>query len=1322
MLSSSTQREYRAVSTDSPASFSSSMSVSTTERHAASVRQSKDMLQGDSLISFASSIRQRLEASSSTAGHKIDGQTSFGATPATIIKRPLSTPKTRDKAAVDLSQVLSSLAQVSEQVKRSASATRYSQTFQEGGGEEEQKPMSPIPAAKLLQYKQQLQQLQDTLLQSAQKSMKKLKGRGTMFADIKTSKDQVVHCGKKGGLAAVEEVASAARRIAFEIEPSSHFALLRMVAPSGAQPPISDPIASESGRSDVGSGRSKLAAQVKWTGVTNEGHAHHHNSACSSSSSSQRLKGMSAALKSGIQALSASARGSRRAVLSAPPPSMPGCAGEISGSAQRGVTKSGRSQVPKVRRREEVMQPAELADFSDIGHKFLERLKAENAARQYQQQLQQLDVQQRYPIHLDSFLQQHRSISEAPPGGQPTGVAAAAAGLKGIQSAAQERHLQQHSKHLEQHVVRLQEERLQTGYEELHQKYMEKQEEVEHLKTAQKAQHLIMELTSANAVAVDQDTRSNGCSLASDKEMVSDLTRQLSEVQDTLRKVQEDNLKLLQQVDFGHEEIRRQDKEAGLLAATCKSQLVAVYQEISGKSWRDAEGEENSWEKIVRAVRKCAEEMIFRGRDAEKEVEQLKVELKQSLHAFAAGALEEDKRAAQAETRFEELQAEFVMENQLLQRELRQSREESLVVRGRLQKNEDSLREMQQGYEVQFQQLRQHNLVLERSLLARQGDQTEAQEQVIQLQQQLCVVRRQVRDSHTLQEKVEVLEEERRSLELQLAESKQQHLQAVEQVKSCHEQAHIQSTLIEGRGENKRAVDTDLASVCEELEGQRTRFRAQTEEVLALQQQVQDLKAQLSSEASQHANTAAKASQELSALQEKLLLSEKQRDGAATAPATVSASLSGVGSKRETGLDTMKNHVSLFNDGTETGMARENRMLKERLNDMDMDMHRDRQEYSKSMQAFQDASERLRLQRDNLKSALEMQEEMHAARHQDSSPRLIQDLRSQVKGLTQQRDALEVRLTATLADVQSLNQQLNNLAKDNVQYAAATRVNEGEILRIQTQLEQLEADSADSVALRVKSTAVEAKFEQQQAELASVRAEYELEKRKLFIQIDILKKDCTAAAAQIAQLQGETAQLQNESARARSELDRRRSQPSASEFEVMKRRVVDYEEKLVILHSDVESLSQQRNEYEEAIGSLDELNQAMQTQVDNLTKERETAVTQVRELQLSLTEAKHQVAELQKSQDQKRKQLEVFQAVPPGSQGRVRELEVSLFRAQQQVSALQEKLSISEAEKEQLEEEIKEREEELMGAEGKIAILRREVQRLTSLDASTEMH
>ena len=55
-------------------------------------------------------------------------------------------------------------------------------------------------------------------------------------------------------------------------------------------------------------------------------------------------------------------------------------------------------------------------------------------------------------------------------------------------------------------------------------------------------------------------------------------------------------------------------------------------------------------------------------------------------------------------------------------------------------------------------------------------------------------------------------------------------------------------------------------------------------------------------------------------------------------------------------------------------------------------------------------------------------------------------------------------------------------------------------------------------------------------------------------------------------------------------------------------------------------------------------------------------------------------------------------------------------QAQQQIAALQAQVASSGHEKDRLVEELKEREEELMGAEGKIAILRREVHRLMSLD------
>jgi hypothetical protein len=116
---------------------------------------------------------------------------------------------------------------------------------------------------------------------------------------------------------------------------------------------------------------------------------------------------------------------------------------------------------------------------------------------------------------------------------------------------------------------------------------------------------------------------------------------------------------------------------------------------------------------------------------------------------------------------------------------------------------------------------------------------------------------------------------------------------------------------------------------------------------------VEDLKAKLSAETSKHERAASAAATELSALREKLMLSEKRRDGGAAAlDANVGTSSSGVGSKREQGTETVKNRISLFNDGTESGLAHENKMLRERLKEMEASMHRDRQEHSKSMQVI----------------------------------------------------------------------------------------------------------------------------------------------------------------------------------------------------------------------------------------------------------------------------------------------------------------------------------------------------------------------------------
>lgn len=78
-------------------------------------------------------------------------------------------------------------------------------------------------------------------------------------------------------------------------------------------------------------------------------------------------------------------------------------------------------------------------------------------------------------------------------------------------------------------------------------------------------------------------------------------------------------------------------------------------------------------------------------------------------------------------------------------------------------------------------------------------------------------------------------------------------------------------------------------------------------------------------------------------------------------------------------------------------------------------------------------------------------------------------------------------------------------------------------------------------------------------------------------------------------------------------------------------------------------------------------------------------------------------------------QLESLQG-PTSSHARVRDLEAAVYRAQQQISGLQKGLSLLEEEKSSLVNELREREEELMGAEGKVTVLRAEVNRLSNFD------
>ena len=89
--------------------------------------------------------------------------------------------------------------------------------------------------------------------------------------------------------------------------------------------------------------------------------------------------------------------------------------------------------------------------------------------------------------------------------------------------------------------------------------------------------------------------------------------------------------------------------------------------------------------------------------------------------------------------------------------------------------------------------------------------------------------------------------------------------------------------------------------------------------------------------------------------------------------------------------------------------------------------------------------------------------------------------------------------------------------------------------------------------------------------------------------------------------------------------------------------------------------------------------------------------------------------ELQQLVHRQEEQLESLQG-PASSHVRVRDLEAAVYRSQQQIAGLQKQLAALEDERGSLAHELSEREEELMGAEGKISVLRAEVNRLSNFD------
>ena len=77
-----------------------------------------------------------------------------------------------------------------------------------------------------------------------------------------------------------------------------------------------------------------------------------------------------------------------------------------------------------------------------------------------------------------------------------------------------------------------------------------------------------------------------------------------------------------------------------------------------------------------------------------------------------------------------------------------------------------------------------------------------------------------------------------------------------------------------------------------------------------------------------------------------------------------------------------------------------------------------------------------------------------------------------------------------------MTQQLNGVARDNVQYADSAKAASDEIRALQEQLAELDADSADLPSLRVRASSLEDKLARHRAEQDRVHMQHEAEKRQ----------------------------------------------------------------------------------------------------------------------------------------------------------------------------------------------------------------------------------
>eukprot|EP00798_Chlamydomonas_sp_ICE-L_P007227 gene7227-335_t len=659
----------------------------------------------------------------------------------------------------------------------------------------------------------------------------------------------------------------------------------------------------------------------------------------------------------------------------------------------------------------------------------------------------------------------------------------------------------------------------------------------------------------------------------------------------------------------------------------------------------------------------------------------------------------------------------------------------------RLRKYTDEMEESQR----QMERLRKYTDEVEVKLSSQPSSETqgstELRSEVATLRRQLGIISRQARDSHSLREELDEVKESAREMEtaLQSAKAACAHVEADLKLAQAEVAKHV-GVLAERdassdtlKGDLKQALDRleDLSrrnsALREQLlrsqtpappgaEGAAPRVAGLESECTALTRQRDQTRGQLDACERKLAAALAKEAD----LQRRLLVAE----------GAVKMAECEVGSAKAQGAVTTGLQERLQQAERELSSAKAQEvLLLERLQVADGDLSsalaqgaaiQGRLAACERKLAAATAQEALLNSRSQqlVLDVAEVQEELQVAEQklaqaqaalkgtEGSDKRQVAQLQLELKAaeqkLAQAAGARKAAEDSSKQQVEQLQQELQAagqklwVAEQKLGQAALAVAGESSDEQQVAQLQQgLKAAGQKLALLKESEGSVKELVGQLQQQVAQLQQE-----------VSQLKESGRTDKQQVARLQQELTSVQGKLVGAREKLQRQAVQApdvAAAAAAASADTLRDLEEKLSIKETEVVDLRDMLTEYEGAIGLLEQELQGAQAK-------GQSAARDVGRLQSELRSSAARCTQLEGA-------LTALKGQTNRDDGRVVEMEAELRHTQQQVVALSEKLSVGKSENGRLMYKLREKEGELMQADGKVQVLRAEVHRLQALES-----